>query len=126
MHQYFGIGVVGLENVSLTDKDSSQLEMVIDFAIEDYPDLSIFVPHGLLATLNVQDCESSVCQVHGLRLVDIDAGSIRSSMRHRIAHGLKVLIVAPANESGDPAHLYFAPGRLIVSFTRYTCFPWDS
>ena len=66
MHQYFGIGVVGLENVSLADKEVSQLEMVIDFAIEDYTDLPIFVPHGLLATLDVQDRESSVRQVHGL------------------------------------------------------------
>ena len=71
--QHLGIGVVGPEHVSFCDQRLSQLEVVVDFTVEDDTDLGVLVPHRLIAALDIKNCQAPVRKKDAIRRVDIPA-----------------------------------------------------
>jgi hypothetical protein len=49
MENYFGIGMVGLPEVSAQGLElGANRRMIVDLAIEDHPDATILIAHGLV------------------------------------------------------------------------------
>src|SRR5437016_5542678 len=89
----------------LLDEHFSQLEVIVDFSVEYDANLSVFVPHRLVASLDVENGQPAVREEYPVRTVDVRTLSVRSPVDHRIAHRQQVLPVSRADKAGDPAHL---------------------
>ena len=59
--------------MSFCDQRLSQLEVVVDFTVEDDSDLGVLVPHRLIAALDVENCQAPVRKKDAIRRVDIPA-----------------------------------------------------
>jgi hypothetical protein len=86
-----------------------QILMVINFTIEDDPNVSVFIAQGLMAGLNVDDAEPSHGQPNVL--LDEEAVIVRTAVDDLLVHcGEQVAIHAPGSlgieNTADSAHDY--------------------
>jgi hypothetical protein len=80
-----GFGVaVGVESVTQLFEFFTQLEIVIDLAVEDYPGTPIEVVDGLLTALEVDNCEATHRQTGGT--IDVEAVLVRPAVKDRVIH----------------------------------------
>ena len=101
----FGVGV-RVETMALAFESRAQRLEVVDLTIEDHPDGSVFVVHGLMPTLDVNDAEAPHSE-HGFR-TDVVSRIVRSAVHHRVAHRLnfdfRYRLSAQAQQSCDSTH----------------------
>src|SRR5688500_9736637 len=106
VHQHFGIGMIGSEDVSPGQELVPEIQVVIDLAVEDDADLAILVPHRLLAPGDIEYRQSPVRQENAIGSVDERARSIRPPVDNRVTHRLQVTLAARADKTRDAAHLF--------------------
>ena len=59
----FGVGARG-KNMAVGQQFLPQLGIVVDFAIEEYPDAAVLVGDGLMSSGNVNDTQATVAQTN--------------------------------------------------------------
>src|SRR6266849_3997530 len=84
-----GIGV-GLETMSLLLERGAQLAVVVDLAVEDYPDRRIFVVNRLTAATQIDDAQTPHRQSGPW--FPKDAAIVGSTPRERAIHALKSFV----------------------------------
>src|SRR5262249_3024717 len=104
VYQHFGIGMVGGEAVPDALELGSQLELVVDLAVEHDAHVTSLVPHRLLAASDVDDRQPAMAKKHMLVLVDEFALAIRPAMNERRHHAGQVVARPCSGESTDTAH----------------------
>src|SRR3954470_11241925 len=62
--QDFRVGVIAVENVAPRLEFAPQLGVVVDLAVEDHADATVFIPHRLSAALNVEDSKAAMAEEH--------------------------------------------------------------
>src|SRR5579862_1010097 len=87
----------------------SQILVVINFTIEDDPNVPVFITQGLVAGLNVDDAEPAHCQAHVL--LDKEAVIIGAPVDDLLVHsGERVTIHTPGSlgmkDTADSTHDY--------------------
>ena len=70
--------------MALRFKMPANIGMVVDFAVEDDPDRSVFVREWLLAGAQVDDAQSPMRESG--KGVDVQAGFVRTAMLEDVAH----------------------------------------
>ena len=85
MHEHFGIAVRA-ENVAFSFKLTAQLNVVVDFTIEDDADARVLIPNRLGATLDVNDAQSPHPHRQPERRFDMHAFAVRSTMHDEPEH----------------------------------------
>ena len=83
MHQRFGVAV-GLEAMAGANQIRAQFLEVVNLAVEDHPDGSVFVGNGLVAGAEIDDAEPP--HADPAAAVDVIAFVVRSAMPDLIAH----------------------------------------
>jgi hypothetical protein len=86
VHDYFRVGT-SLEPVALRQQFFSELDKVIDLAIEDDLDAAVLVGLGLPATIEVDDAETPVGERDGA--ANVEAVTVRSPMADSFVHPLE-------------------------------------
>src|SRR5205085_775399 len=83
-----------------------QLLVVVDFAVENDPDGSVFVRDRLVAVIEIDDAEAPHANRHAV--ADVHTLIVRAAMRHDPAHGTNLVFLngpsVPANYACDAAH----------------------
>ena len=99
-----------LENVAAGQQALAQLFVVVDLAVEDYPQRAVFVSDGLVARGKVYDGQAA----HGQPdvMVGVVAFVVRAAVDDEVVHGLQVgLLYRQARsvivDSADAAHISF-------------------
>ena len=84
MYEHLGIGVISGEMVAGVSQDVAQLNMIVNFAIENDRDGPILVEHRLLPGRNIDDCQATHAErdVGPLPIADV----IRSAMAQALGH----------------------------------------
>jgi hypothetical protein len=90
---HFGVGMCG-KAMAAAFQFVAKTGKIINFAVEDYPDGSIFVEDGLVASGKVNDAEPAHSQP-GV-ILDEDAFVIRTAIHDRLAHAVDRLFVNSA------------------------------
>src|SRR5260221_9076491 len=107
MYQYFSVRVVRPEAVSSREQAGAELDMVVDLAVEHYPDALVFVAHGLLASSQVDDREPARAER------DFRAGPgariVGPAMLKRTRHAQQAIRVWSAGEPANAAHRTAVP-----------------
>src|SRR5580704_4537260 len=107
MNDHFSIGFC-LKSVPLALQLLSEFLIVVDFAVEDDPDRAIFIADGLVAGVQVNDCETAEPETYRSR--DVVSLIIGSPMLNGIRH----LLQQPRSYAGlsvevklstNPAHI---------------------
>ena len=104
VHQRFGVAV-GFEAVAGAKQICAQFPEIVDLAVEDYPDGSVFIRHGLVAGREIDDAEPP--HPEAAAAVDMIAFVIRAAIPDLIAHGADLgQIGVPLSQdlSGDATH----------------------
>src|SRR5437016_2176806 len=105
MNDDLGIGP-RIETMTLPLEGGSQAFEVIDFAVEDDPNRTIFVMDRLMACGQIDNAEPAHTEAHAV--LHVIARIIRSAMHHGIAHRLnfvfKYRLPAEAQQTGDSTH----------------------
>ncbi len=93
---------VRAERVAGGLKLSAQLAIVVDLAVIDEPDGLVLVGHGLMATLTVDDAETTMAETDGRGLEG--AGVVGAAVHDGGAHAPEKLPVGQACKAEDSAH----------------------
>ena len=111
-----GFGVAGSpKTMTARGEFLAQLAVVVDLAIEDDPDRSIFVADRLLAAVQVDDAQASHAQPDAI--TQVHTFFIRPSMHQHLAHRadfvFKHRFAVKANDSSNATHDGTLPDRCI-------------
>src|SRR6185369_17401372 len=94
------------EHVSAAREPRPQLAVVVDLAVEHDPDGAVLVRHGLVSVLEIDDAQPP--HAEGDAVAEMDAFVIRSTVRHRAAHGADLAVghrtATRPEDSCNPAH----------------------
>ncbi len=88
----------------------AQFPVVVEFPVENHRHVARFIPHGLVAGLQVDDAETPHAQrqARSARFVDEKSVIVRSAMPHRRSHRphlrLRLGGAPGKRDSADPAH----------------------
>jgi hypothetical protein len=104
MNEDFCVRVVTTKDMPPRLKVLPQLAVIIDFAIEDDADLSILVPHRLMAACDIKDREALMAKEDTERLINKEAPSIRAAMREHARHGTEVVSSPSTNKANQTTH----------------------
>ena len=72
--------------IAFVDQVPTQLAIVIDFTVEDHDDGAGCVHHGLIARVEVDDCQPSHAEANPG--CNVDSLAVRTAVQYRIAHCL--------------------------------------
>jgi hypothetical protein len=75
---------MGMEPVALFDEVFAELEVVVDFAVEDDLDAAVLVAEGLGAAAEVDDAEAAVAEGDGA--VTVVAEAVGAAVLEGVAH----------------------------------------
>src|ERR1041385_2462112 len=89
---------------------SSELGMIVDFAIEDDPDCAGLIADRLMSAGNINNAETAHSNAD--RAIRINALVIRPTMCHRATHpaydaGISALVLTELHHSGNATHIVF-------------------
>ena len=119
VQENLGIGMVGLESVTLRLQFSPEIRMVVDLAVEDDCDFLVGRAHWLGTIGKINNRKPPMPEMHSRYRIDEISLGIRPPVGQSTGHSLQSLpVTRPArrDESGNPAHQFL--GRFFVSFTR--------
>jgi hypothetical protein len=74
------VGMTGAKHLTEPKELLAQFDVVVDLAVEDYPDSSILIPHRLMAAGNINDSQAPMAEMHTKLIVDPDDLFIRPAM----------------------------------------------
>src|SRR5262249_10914898 len=117
VHEHFGIGVAGAEYMTELKELPAQLDVVVNLAVEDYPDRSILVPHRLTAAGDVDDGEAPVAEMYAKLIVDPSPFSVRPAMGKLLGHALEQGAIDGPDEADQAAH-HTSRSKFTSSWTR--------
>ena len=107
-----GVGVVGLEAMSISYELGAQLGVVVELAIKDDGGASRSRANGLFAALQVNDGEPAHADREGA--ARLFAEGVRPTMFDRGQHCIEKLRVVPG-EPSYPAHSVFVSAYEVVA-----------
>jgi hypothetical protein len=90
MDNRFGIAV-GIEGMAQLLQLFSELKIVVDLAVEDYPRRTFLIVNWLLAALQVDDGQAAHSETNGP--INVKAIVVRPAVPDRIAHARQQLFV---------------------------------
>src|SRR5262245_16096275 len=105
MDDHFGVGP-GLEAMPALDQRLTQLDMVVDLAVENRPDRAVLVGERLVAGLQIDDAEPPVPQSHRpAHVIAVVVGAAMAQRGRHPTHDVDVgALVARTQEAGNAAH----------------------
>ena len=104
MQQDLGVRMVALKNATERLELGSQLEVIIDFAVEDNDVLSIRKRHRLRAAGEIDYRKSTMTKINSLGLLNIKPFCVRPAVGHTAGHPFEIALIPFADEAGDTAH----------------------
>jgi hypothetical protein len=104
MQQDLSIRMVALKNATERLQLSSQLEVIIDLAVEDDDAMSIRERHWLRAAGEIDYRKPTMTEVNSLGLLNIKSLSVRAAVGDTAGHAFEIALIPFADKSGDPAH----------------------
>ena len=121
MHDDFGIGLT-LEDMPFGEEEFAQLLVVINLAVENDPDIVVFVGQRLMAALDVNNAQTP----HGQAdiLFDEEAFVVGPSMRDSSIHAgqhvtLDVPVAIGKEDAADSTHIRVVSLRALRSRVRW-------
>ena len=102
MDEHLGIGMVGGEAVAGALQRLAQLDVIVDFAVEDHGDRSILVENRLLAGRHVDDGQAAHPQRNALPFPI--TGGVRAPMTKALRHQFQRCSIVRSGEASYAAH----------------------
>src|SRR5258708_22671796 len=104
MPRCLGVGVAGVEWMAEPHQLVAQLNVIVDFAVEDHADGVVFVPHRLRAACGVADRQPAMSKKDSLLFVDVEGLGVGPAVGLSARHRDQVIPIAAADESRYAAH----------------------
>src|SRR5690242_17801137 len=106
MDNGFGIRFCGKAMASL-QQALAQFGIIVDFAVEQYPNAAIFIRNRLMAAGNIDDAQPAVSEANVRS--QMNTGVVRTAVLQRIIHALNELRGNPVrlvkvNNAADTTH----------------------
>ena len=104
MQEDLSIRMVALKHATERLQLSSQLEMIIDLAVEDDDAMSVPERHWLRAAGEIDYRKPTMTEINSLGLLNIKSLSVRAPVGQAAGHAFEIALIPFADESGDAAH----------------------